>query len=73
MKRYICIGDFVRSRHDGQTHYVSAYRVMKLYGLDPKVCKLIDSEGQLMSHLHDENDDVVVLRPDSTGRYKLDP
>jgi len=33
---YLVFGGYVRSRYDGQYHYVSAARVAQLYGLNPR-------------------------------------
>ncbi|MBL7141786.1 hypothetical protein ISS21_01675 [Patescibacteria group bacterium] len=43
-KRYICFGGRVISRHDRDIHFVSAYRVAELYGLNPNECYFANEE-----------------------------
>ena len=39
----IIIGDYVSSQHDGQTHYINAMNLCRLYGFNPNECVLAES------------------------------
>jgi hypothetical protein len=42
VKRFVLLGNTMRSRSDGDIHYVSAARLLDLYGLNPAECILIE-------------------------------
>jgi hypothetical protein len=44
-KRYLVCPGYVRSRHDGDLHYVGARELIQLYGVDPADCLI---QGQLI-------------------------
>ena len=69
MKKYVCVGRYIRSRHDNQLHYVDAHNVMLLYRLNPSECVLVDrfDSGYLRSHRDEQP--LTHLYPDPTGRY----
>jgi hypothetical protein len=64
MIKYCMHGGWVKSRHDGDQHYVSAVRLIRLYGLDPKEC--VVSIKQFM-----EREDLIHLHPRYDGNYRL--
>jgi hypothetical protein len=41
-KKYVLVGGLVRSKTDGQIHYVSAHRLARLYMLDKRECYFVD-------------------------------
>lgn len=43
-KKYIVIGDTVRSKSDGQEHFVPAFQLCRLFQLDPEECHLMSSQ-----------------------------
>lgn len=71
MKKFVCVGGYIRSRHDKQLHYVDAHNVMMLYRLNPFECVLVDGldSGHLRSHRDEQP--LIHLHPDPTGRYDL--
>lgn len=68
-KRFLVIGDEVYSATDGQVHYVSARRLVDLYGLDPRECVLVDRD-QRMGELLNLPQGLRVLRPRNDGNYR---
>lgn len=69
MAKYLIIGDWVRSKNDGDRHYISARQLIELYGLDPKECKTIEN-NQPMSLLGVDLTMFTVLRPLIHGKYR---
>lgn len=70
-KRYIVFGDYVRSRTDGDLHYISAARVAELYGVPLSECILHETretskrvDSTLLATLHH-------LRPRYDGNYTI--
>ena len=64
--KYLCHGGYVRSRHDGEIHYVSARRMPQLYGVDPAECMFTMSEG---ARPYFAPPWLIDLVPDPTGQY----
>ena len=64
-KKYLVIGDYIKSKNDNDRHYISSRELVRLYGVNPKECIL-----------HDINDlpvDVAglfILFPRYDGDYK---
>lgn len=67
MKRYLCIGAFITSPHDGDRHFISARKLPDLYGVDPRDCSFIDTDRKTPI----DTSGYIPLYPDSTGEYKL--
>ena len=66
-KKYALIGGYVRSQHDFDMHFVSANDLLRLYGLDPKICVLLDSRRP--ESLLRLNNDLIRLNPREDGKY----
>ena len=68
--QYLVFGGTVVSINDGDTHYVSPYRVAELYGLNPYAPNvvLVHSRADLMGR---EIGKYTALYPHSNGRYNL--
>lgn len=66
--RYVLHPRTVRSRHDGDRHYIEADRLACLYGVDIRKCRIsrgeIDERGR-----HDEQE--IHLYPRYSGDYRL--
>ncbi len=77
MKKYLLVGDYVFSRHDGDKHFISASRLCELYNLNPRECVFCDSkrpdtylsnklvEGYILS------EDLITLYPRIDGNYSI--
>ena len=68
-KKYFVIGGPVRSRSDGDEHYVNSKRLCELYGVDPKECVMVESADGHKRNLTPGN--LIVLKPRSDGNYQL--
>ena len=45
--KYVVMAGMVRSKEDGDLHYVSTLKLCSLYGVDPKDCLLISSKTDI--------------------------
>ena len=43
MKRYVLHPGYIKSRSDGDWHYIDAYRLAKLYGVPLHECIVVDA------------------------------
>lgn len=68
--KYLVIGGSVSSKSDGQTHYFSPQKLIRLYGVPRNECILIADFGsdKLMGL---DTSNLVTLRPRSDGNYQL--
>jgi len=62
-KRYLVVPGWVRSRVDGDRHWIGAERLMRLYGVDPAEC-VISRGGMVGRH------ELRLLIPRADGRYR---
>lgn len=69
-KKYMCHSGYVLSK-DGDTHFISAYTVMRLYGLESSNCTLISNPHQLRGYSEEQLKSIVHLQPRSDGSYTL--
>lgn len=66
MKKYALHPGNVRSKHDGDTHYISAGALMRLYKVSPLYVVVYDE------NLHSRYwDEYIHLFPREDGNYKL--
>ena len=73
-KKYILIGGVVTSKTDGDEHYISPYKLQKLYNLNPNECIFVkdDNPKNLRVSLLGRNiDNCIILRPKYNGDYKI--
>jgi hypothetical protein len=64
VKKYLVIPDYVKSKNDGQKHYITAKELIRLYGVNPKECVIYDpSKRQHTSNL-------IPLGPLFSGKYE---
>jgi hypothetical protein len=66
MKKYIVIGGYIVSKKDNDRHYVGPMELIKLYGVDPKECILVNQEYDPRTYK-----DLIELRPRYDGDYIL--
>jgi hypothetical protein len=72
-KRYIVIGGYVRSRNDGDVHYIEAVELVSLYGVNPAECILVDrgEEVRKLAGIEHDPNRWVRLYPREDGKYVL--
>jgi hypothetical protein len=63
--KYILVGGYVY-RDDGDRHFVSPHRLLALYQLDPRECRMAYDSGALMGMKQSE---FIVLGPRADGDY----
>jgi hypothetical protein len=69
MKKYLCFGGNVISRHDGDRHYISARQLARLYQVPHNECVYIE-RGQDIP-LGYIGKDMIKLHPRPNGDYCL--
>jgi len=77
MIKYLVIPDWVVSKTDGQFHYINADKLIKLYNVDRRECKIIgESKPECRSRIYesrllDQYKDLIKLAPRYDGNYKI--
>ncbi len=73
MKKYIAVAGTVRSRTDGQTHYVPAHMVATAYGVLPIECILLSASEEQNSGYYglSRYNNLPVLKVQPSGKYDL--
>jgi hypothetical protein len=66
-KKYLVISGYVYGAYDGDRHWVSALRLMHLYGVDPRLCVVRYEE--LPGQRNDAN--LIRLEPKANGDYRI--
>lgn len=70
--KYAVMGGEIISKHDGDTHFVNAEELMRLYRIDLKQCVTQNaSHPNTMFTDWAKSTGHVILRPDPEGVYKL--
>lgn len=70
-KKYIVRGGFVRSKNDGQIHFVSAREVARLYNAPNEAC-IFPKEHEIDSEIQKGfTNKLILLRPRNDGKYQL--
>ena len=71
-KKYLVIGGGVKSKNDGDIHYINAQRLCELYGVNPQECVLVEENStQHMRGYDFQKQTMIVLRPRFDGNYGL--
>ncbi len=68
--KYAIIPGEVMSMNDTGVHYITAPQVAKCYGVDFRECIVIGINDPYTPE-QAESDGLIILRPDSTGEYKI--
>ena len=68
--KYIVYGGVVKSINDDELHSVSPQRLIELYKLNPKDCKIVRSEKDLLGFDFSIYNPIVI-KPRSNGNYNL--
>ena len=74
IKKYLCYGGNIKSRNDGDIHYISSNVVALLYKVNPRECIMVDystPEYWHKAYSKEFLDSLIVLKPRSDGNYKL--
>ena len=64
MTRYILHPGWVTSQNDGDRHYITAVRLLGLYGVHPALCRIYDPKVK-------DKEGEVHLYPRYDGNYSL--
>lgn len=76
-KKYIVWPGYVRSRTDGDKHYIGAQQLMMLYGVPQHDCVIAppiadqSRQAAMRRKILDGIDGLVHLRPRQNGNYQL--
>lgn len=66
-KKYLILPGFVKSRNDGQRHFISAGQLMRLYKVHPSECIVWTQEGAAEGY----PEHLRRLAPRYSGDYQL--
>lgn len=69
-QRYVLCPGYVRSKTDGQRHYISAGQLAKLYRVKWSDC-MVYSEERLVGFSREQRERLAWLYPSPDGNYKL--
>lgn len=67
--KFLVIGGYVVSPNDGEVHFVSAYELCRLYGLDPRAPNVRLADIRRPETLLGYDDTWQVLMPRDFGDY----
>jgi hypothetical protein len=70
-KRYLVHPGMVVSKNDGQEHYISAHRLMKLYQVDPRECLIQEPNDPFLPRGYDIYYPWIHLYPRYDGDYPI--
>jgi len=68
MKKYAVHPGYVPSKNDGDIHFISASKLMKLYGVKPTDCVVCRPDHETYGI---QNEDYIHLHPRYHGDYAL--
>ena len=68
-KKYLVIGDYVISKNDGEEHFVPAWKLCELYGLNPHAPNVRLADIRRPETLLGYDDSWIRLYPKSDGKY----
>lgn len=70
MKKYLVIGGTIRSKTDGDMHYISPARLCFLYKVNPSECVVVP-DGSFKNLCRYAGTNLIVLAPRLDGDYAL--
>lgn len=70
-KKYILIGDAIRSKSDGQRHYISPAELCRLYRVHPSECIFIKNYDEYTQKTRGLRGEFTVLKPRYNGDYNI--
>jgi len=68
MIKYGIVPGEIPSKYDGQIHYITAARLMSLYGVNPAECVTLDKAEEAKAIMRT---DLIILKPRYDGDYTL--
>ena len=69
-KKYICYGEYMKSRNDRDIHYITSRRVAELFNVNPLLCYFVDRENT--NPLRGvKKEGLIGLHPEYDGNYYL--
>jgi len=68
-KHYLVVPGIVRSKNDGQYHYIDATKLIHLYKVDPKRCVVYDKN--IPVEVYNQFGKLIRLSPRDSGDYSL--
>lgn len=73
--KYVVYPGMVRSKNDGQWHYISASKLIMLFGVNPLECEIFDPKGWWPRSYHEQaaerHKELTVLQAQYDGNYTL--
>lgn len=71
-KKYLIFPGYVTSSNDGERHHISAYRLIKLYRVNPAECVIYDGrQDKTRGTRREEESNLIQLYPRSSGVYEV--
>lgn len=67
-KKWLIMSDFVTSKTDGQRHFISADKLIKLYGVNPDECIILAHPTHTNGY---DLEKLIILSPRYDGNYTL--
>jgi len=67
MKKYNVYPGYVKSKNDGEYHYISANLLMKLYNVNPRLCLVFSGKKDMYKNFKK----LIPLYPREDGNYNL--
>ncbi|RLJ03089.1 MAG: hypothetical protein DRP08_03940 [Candidatus Aenigmatarchaeota archaeon] len=71
-RKFIVFSGHVESKNDGETHYLSAEKVCRLYGLNPNAPNVRLADIRRPETFLGCDDSYIRLFPRSDGNYKIE-
>ena len=73
--RYLLCPGYVKSKYDGDEHYIGAMRLARLYGVDPRECEIFEPRPWWPASFYRQDErrykDLIKLVPRYDGDYTL--
>lgn len=69
--KYIVYDGKVKSKNDGDIHYISHQQVIRLFGVNPTECLLVNRPDWFRGYSKEFLETLKVLQPKQNGDYSL--
>lgn len=70
-KRFVIHPGFVVSKSSGQREYVGAVQLMRLYGIDPRDCIVVEPTDGQRRYAEEQGIKLLHLKPQDDGVYSI--
>jgi len=71
VKKYLVVGGIIFSRTDGDMHYISPKKLIRLYGVPRNECRVAMDWNDKARLLGLDLSKFIILEPDYQGKYAL--